>query len=154
MKSTIRIDFAPMDSRPVITIKSVSSSDDLRDKALVNFLAPIVNKQDRLKETYLRIARTSQFAGTNSECGDTWEISSFGRDNITLHKIEGMHSLLCVQSKQNIGMCNTGSQLYFENLETGKSSEKLNIDDLEFNDYHKLASTIEENFKSIIKKSK
>lgn len=49
-------------------------------------------------------------------------------------------------------MCNTGHQLYFEDMENGKSSEKLNIDDLEFMDYHKLASIIEENFKSIIPK--
>lgn len=150
MKSTIRIDVSPVDNRPIISIKSVTTSDDLRDKALINFLDPILIKKNKGKGTYLHIQHKSNFAGTISECGDHWEVSSFNRDMSVLDQISGMYRLLCHQTGNTFVMCNGGNDLCFENLETGKRSEYLNIDHLEDLDYHSFAGKIEENFKSII----
>lgn len=156
MKSTIRIDVSPIDNRPVISIKSISSSDDLRDKALINFLSPIECKRQRKKDTYLHIQHKSSFGGigVGIESGDNWEVSSFPRDMSTLNQVEGMYKLICFQTDDNFTMCNTGTELYFENTESGKKSENINIDLLEDADYHTLAKIIDENFKSIIVKKK
>lgn len=152
MKSKILIDFSELGNEPVISIKSISSSDDLRDKALVRFLSPIENKIRRHKETYLHITHKSSFGsiGSVSESGNTWEITSFNRDMSLLNEISGMYKLLCFESDNNHTMCNTGTHLYFENLGNGKKSANISIDDLENIEYHALAETISKNFKSIL----
>lgn len=154
MKSTIRIDVSPHDNRPVISIKSITSSDDLRDKALINFLSPIEIKRAKGKATFLHIQHKSTYVGLSTDCGDDWEVTSFPRDIATLDQIEGMYKLLCFQTGTNFAMCNDGSNLSFENIDTGKRSANMYIDNLEEKDYHTLAKEVEENFKSIIVKSK
>lgn len=134
MKSTIRIDFSELGNEPVISIKSISSSDDLRDKSLINFLKPIQRKLQRGAETFLHIQHKGNFAGCGpgSECGDYWEVSSFPTDMRILNRIEGMYEAYNFLNTTQFSMCNTGAEIYFDQIHTpGMVSEKLDRMQLE-----------------------
>lgn len=130
MKSTIKVDL-DYEGRSYIKINAVENTDDLRDKALHQFLERVVLVGDN-QSNFLEITRICNYASTdgNSYGGSNWSITS-GVNKVrvqALSIIEGaFYSCAETLNIKGLAMANTGTHIYFETVDYKKKTEELEI---------------------------